>query len=91
MAVTKRKGLLPPSRQIKGKPVPGGKSQYGAGSADPARHFALGSPTTVGRNRGIKGGGTADVMGRTPAQQKRGKTGGLITGEAKAKIKGFFS
>lgn len=83
MADAKRKGLLPPSRQIRGRPVPGGKSQYGAGSADVASHLSVGNKRAVGKGRGIVGGGTADVLDRTPAQQKRGTRGGLVTGSAK--------
>lgn len=89
MADVKRKGLLPPSRQIKGRPVPGGKSQYGAGSADVASHMSVGSRQTVGRNRGLTGSGTADAFGRTPAQQKHGTKGGLVTGSAKVPVRFF--
>ncbi len=67
------------------KPVPGGKSQKGA-SHSPLPGNPKGK-ANVGRGRGVVGGGTPDVMGRSASQQTRnakGNYGGGYAGVTKA-------
>lgn len=85
--VQQHRGLLPPSRQLSGRPVPGGKSQSGRTSA---AYFAnQGDKSGIMNRRGLVGSGTADYIGRMPAQQKRGGAGKYIGGSAKVPTKFF--
>lgn len=68
-------GPVSPLSGGKGRPVPGGKSQAGR-KANGGPNGRVLSSVNVGRGRGLLGNNaTADALGRTPAQQKRGSSG----------------